>query len=218
MPTDRTTEVTRSTVARRIASRAVADREALYAAEVGRLIDAARELMASSGTTGKPRVADIVAAAGLSNEAFYRHFRSKDELVAAILEDGADRLCNYLAHQMAKKSTARDRIECWVEGVLAQADVDAARTTHAVLWNVGAVDAGIMTTPPSVGARLAELLHQPFAELGCTEPTLEAQLAAHATLGVLADHLWRQCQPTSDVVDRVIVGVLRIAGAASSMP
>ncbi len=29
----------------------------------------------------RPRVADIVAAAGLSNDAFYRHFPSKDALL-----------------------------------------------------------------------------------------------------------------------------------------
>lgn len=39
--------------------------------------------------------ADIVAAAGLSNDTFYRHVSSKDALVAAILEDGAERLCGY---------------------------------------------------------------------------------------------------------------------------
>ena len=54
------------------------------------------------GTTSRPRVADIVAAAGLSNDAFYRHFASKDALVAAILEDGTARLRSYLDHQMAK--------------------------------------------------------------------------------------------------------------------
>ena len=41
------------------------------------------------GTTSRPRVADIVAEAGLSNDAFYRHFASKDALVAALVEDGA---------------------------------------------------------------------------------------------------------------------------------
>ena len=58
--------------------------------------------MARCGTTSRPRVADIVEAAGLSNDAFYRHFPSKDALVAAILDDGAERLQGYLDHQMAK--------------------------------------------------------------------------------------------------------------------
>ena len=61
--------------------------------------------MRECGTTSRPRVADIVAAAGLSNDAFYRHFRSKDALVAALVDDGALRLRSYLEHQMAKAST-----------------------------------------------------------------------------------------------------------------
>ena len=43
-----------------------------------------------------------MAVSGLSNDAFYRHFPSKDALVAALLEDGAERLAGYVAHQMAQ--------------------------------------------------------------------------------------------------------------------
>ncbi len=75
-----------------------------------------RELMARCGTTSRPRVADIVAAAGLSNDAFYRHFSSKDALVAAILEDGTERLTSYLAHQMAKEPTPERQVRRWVDG------------------------------------------------------------------------------------------------------
>ena len=34
------------------------------------------------------RVTDVIAAAAVSNRAFYRHFSSKDELLMAVLEDG----------------------------------------------------------------------------------------------------------------------------------
>ena len=90
-----------------------------------------------------PRVADIVAAAGLSNDAFYRHFRSKDDLVNALLDDGAERLRGYLAHQMAKARTPEAQVRRWVEGVLAQADGDIAAATLAVLWNGSSADGGL---------------------------------------------------------------------------
>src|ERR671927_1206980 len=90
-------------VPEQIAQRALAKRGAAYADEVRRLLDAGLAVMRRCGTESRPRVADIVAAAGLSNEAFYRHFPSKDALVAAILEDGAERLGSYLVHQMAKE-------------------------------------------------------------------------------------------------------------------
>ena len=78
-----------SPAGRSAAQEALARREAAYAEEVRRLLDAALDVMRSCGTEKRPRVADIVAAAGLSNDAFYRHFRSKDALVAALVDDGA---------------------------------------------------------------------------------------------------------------------------------
>jgi len=100
-------------VAARIARRSLAKQEADYASEVRRLLDAAYEVITRCGTDSRPRVADIVAAAGVSNETFYRHFASKDLLVAAILEDGAERLRGYLAHRMAKAPTPEGALREW---------------------------------------------------------------------------------------------------------
>ncbi len=177
------------------ARRLLAEREAGYADEVRRLLDAGLEVMARCGTTSRPRVADIVEAAGLSNDAFYRHFRSKDALVTAILDDGAERLHDYLAHQMAKETTASGQVRRWVEGVLSQADAEIAATTLAVLWNGGAVD-GTGAGRHGASATLATLLHEPFAELGSPDPELDASLAAHAAMGKLSDLLWQGRPPS----------------------
>ena len=88
--------------------------------------------MRRCGTTSRPRVADIVAAAGLSNDAFYRHFPSKDALVAALVDDGALRLRSYLDHQMAKEPAPETKVRRWVEGVMSQAEGEVAATTLAV--------------------------------------------------------------------------------------
>src|ERR1700722_9004517 len=61
----------------RATQRALARRQAVYADEGRRLLDAGLEVMRQSGTTQSPRVADIVDVAGLSRDAFYRHFASK---------------------------------------------------------------------------------------------------------------------------------------------
>src|SRR3954470_6130980 len=118
-------------VAERVAQRTMARRGSSYADEVRRLLDAALAVMLRCGTTSSPRVADIVAEAGLSNEAFYRHFASKAELVTALLEDGAERLRGYLAHHMAKEQTPQAKVRRWVQGVLSQADPGIAETTLA---------------------------------------------------------------------------------------
>src|SRR5580658_9235318 len=130
-------------VATRIAQQTMTQRGADYTDEVRRLLDAAMEVMRRGGTASRARVADIVAAAGLSNEVFYRHFRSKDALVGALLDDGAERLTSYLAHQMAKERTLEGKYRRWVEGVLSQTDEEIAAATLAVLWNAGGVCGGL---------------------------------------------------------------------------
>jgi len=182
------------------AQRILAERKAGYADEVRHLLDAGLAVMARCGTTSRPRVADIVEAAGLSNDAFYRHFRSKDALVTAILDDGAERLHGYLAHQMAKESTPEGQVRRWVEGVLSQADAEIAATTLAVLWNGGAVD-GTGAGRHGASATLATLLHGPFGELGSPDPELDASLAAHAAMGKLADLLWQGTPPSRADID-----------------
>lgn len=195
-------------VAARIAGQTLASRNADYSNEVRRLLDAGREVMRDRGTEGKARVADIVAAAGLSNDAFYRHFSSKDELVTAILEDGTVRLRSYLSHQMAKARTPESKVRRWVEGVLSQAiDAEVAATTQAVLWNAGS--SARRPGWSSASAPLASLLVEPFAELGRDDPELEATLAGHALVGRLADHLWAGTRPAPPEVDRIVAALVR---------
>ncbi len=192
-------------VASRIARETLAARDAEYADEVRRLLDAGRAAMAACGTRSRPRVADIVAAAGLSNDAFYRHFSSKDRLVAAILEDGTERLRSYLAHQMAKAETPEDAVRRWVHGVLGQAtDDDVAAATLAVLWNGGSVGETLAAGRPSATAPLATLLHEPLAALGSPDAEVDAAMVAHAVVGQLSDHLWKGAKPTPADVDHVV--------------
>jgi AcrR family transcriptional regulator len=188
-----------------IAQQTLARRGAQYANEVRRLLDAGLDVMRRCGMTSGPRVADIVAAARLSNDAFYRHFPSKEALVAAIIEDGAARLASYLDHQMAKASTPEGRVRHWVEGVLSQAaDEDIAATTRAVLWNSGRISDSLGSSRPSPAASLARLLREPFAQLGSTDPDADATLASHAAVGMLSDYLWQRARPTRAEINHIV--------------
>ncbi len=177
-----------------------------------RLLDAALQVMRERGTTSRPRVADIVVAAGLSNEAFYRHFPSKDALVAALLDDGAQRLRSYLAHQMDKEPTPAAQIGRWVEGVLSQTDDDIAATTLAVMWNGGGAP-GVGPGRHFASADLAALLHAPLAALGSTDPELTASLVTHAVMGRLTDLLWQRARPSSTEVERIVAFCVHAANS-----
>jgi len=183
-------------VAARIAADTLAKRGPDYTDEVRRLLDAALAIMGTHGTSARARVADIVAAAGVSNDTFYRHFSSKDALVVALLEDGTERLASYIAHQMGKESTPERRVRRWVEGVLSQTREEAASTTLAVLWNGSSIGTGVTAGRHNASVPLAALLHEPFAALGSTDPEMDASLVAHATLGKVADYLWARTRPS----------------------
>jgi AcrR family transcriptional regulator len=172
--------------------------------------------MRRGGTTSRARVADIVAAAGLSNEAFYRHFASKDALVAALLDDGTERLRGYLAHQMAKERSPEGQVRRWVEGVLSQAHDEVAATTLAVLYNSGGTTEGQASGRHYSSGPLAALLHEPFAALGAGDPELAASFVAHAVLGTLSDHLWERTKPTPATTRRITDLCLAAAGAATT--
>jgi AcrR family transcriptional regulator len=205
-----------SDVVGRIAGRTLAARNAQYADEVRRLLDAGLVAMRRCGTTSSPRVADIVEQAGLSNDAFYRHFASKQALVAAILEDGTGRLASYVEHQMAKATSPAEQVRRWVEAVLAQAaDRDAAETTLAVMWNGGAVG-DVEGGRPSTVAILAPLLHAPIAALGSTEPELDATVVAHLTIGRLSDHLWQRSAPSRKETAHLVELVVRAVSPSPS--
>ena len=193
----------------RIAQRALTKRGANYAAEVRGLLDAALEMIRTRGTTSRPRVSDIVAAAGLSNETFYRHFSSKDALVAALLEDGMERRRAYVEHQMSKATTPEDKVRRWVEGVLNQASGDTAETTRAVSWNAGSVGEEIMPGRRAANRPMASLLREPFAEFGSDRTEFDASLAAHAVMGALTEYLWRRAAPSAAELDQITEFCLR---------
>lgn len=199
-------------VADRIASETLARQSQERSVEVRRLLDAGLVVMRRCGTSSRPRVADIVAEAGISNDAFYRYFASKDMLAIAILEDGMLRLRSYLGHQMDKEPSPAGKVRRWVEGVLSQAtDEEVATTTLAVQWNAANVTVQAEAGPPSADTLLASLLVEPFAELGSAHPELDAALAGHAVVGRLSDYLWRRNKPSDDEVGHIVASCLAVA-------
>jgi AcrR family transcriptional regulator len=104
----------------RAVDRALAKQRAAYAREAARLVQATLRLIRERGVL-EPSVAAIVRAAGLSNQAFYRHFRTKHELLVAVLDEGIRLLATYLEERMAAAPTPAGRVEAWLRGVLEQA-------------------------------------------------------------------------------------------------
>jgi AcrR family transcriptional regulator len=178
--------------------RSTAHLTATRAAEAQALMDAGSAVMIRYGTERRATVAEIVREAGLSNQAFYRHFESKDALVAAIVDAGSRRLASYLEHNMAARPTPTDRVRTWIRGVLAQAtDPEVAHATRAITWNGNALTGEADAEARRTSGRVWEVLEAPLADAGSTDPARDSYLIGRLVFAVLFDALWADEPPTA---------------------
>lgn len=103
------------------------------AAEVDQLLGAAEAVLARRGYEGL-RVDAVLAEAGLSTRAFYRHFRSKAELFVALFDREAERAHDRLRAKVEGDTDPEARVRAWVASTLALAyDARVARRTVVFL-------------------------------------------------------------------------------------
>lgn len=191
--------------AERAARRPLSKREAAYAAEVDKLLEAGLEVMRQTGTSSSPRVADIVEAAGLSNQAFYRHFSGKEDLIAAIVESGMYRLVSYLSHLMERESSADRKLRAWVTGVMSQAsNPEVADATRAVVWNGRQLPGTPALAMEGMREPVAALLVEPLRSVDRTDPERDAEVIAEAVFGRMTAFLWAGRAPTDTDVDHLV--------------
>jgi len=198
-----------------IAARALDERRAAYADEVRRLVAAAYDVMRASGDI-EPRVTDVVRAAGLSNQAFYRHFKSKDELLLTVLTDGRQRLLATVTARMARVEPGAARIAAWVEGVLAQARNRAAAENTRPFAVHGA---RIADRFPAESARSRDALVAPLREAVADaggDPLRDADAIHDLVFGAMNDALLRRVHPSTDDVAHVVRFALRGIGGGGS--
>lgn len=85
--------------------------------ERGIVMDAAVRVMARNGFA-KMSVADILAEAELSTTSFYRHFQSKDKLLAALILRDGESVQRALQRAIAAAPGPVAALEAWLDGVL----------------------------------------------------------------------------------------------------
>jgi AcrR family transcriptional regulator len=202
-------------IERSVAERTLRDRAQVYADEVRRLIDATYAVMRRTDSLD-PRVHDIVREAGLSNQTFYRHFRGKDELLLAVLDDGQARLVATVERRMARAEPDAGQVRAWIEGVYEQArNPKAAANTRPFLVN-GARLAGRY---PDATATQRERVVAPLREAVSTlggDPVRDADAIYHVTMGRTQDAIARRVIPARDDVDHTVAFALRAIGASGS--
>jgi len=189
-------------VEERLADATLAARRGQYAAEVRRLIDAAFAVM---GTTGDidPPVRDIVKRAGLSNQAFYRHFASKDALLLAVLADGQRQLVDYLRSRVESSADAETQVRLWIEGVLAQArNPEAAEATRPFAINGARLADRYPADLIATRAQLLDTLAPSVRALGGTDE--DASFVCELALAHMNDAIAHRRRPQPHEVERLV--------------
>jgi AcrR family transcriptional regulator len=190
--------------------RRIGGRQAAAEDEVRRLLDVGLELTRND-PTGNPKIADIVRMAGVSNDAFYRAFRSKDDLMAAIVDDGSRRLLSYVQHMMDKAADPQSRIRNCVTAMLTQAgDPEIASASRAVLRHA-AHRSHPGTSVLELRRGLTAMLTGPLSELGSPAPAQDAFLAAGAIFAAMENYLFAEEVPTEADTEHLISWLLRAA-------
>jgi len=173
----------------RSVDRAMERRRVTYENEVRRLIEAGFTLVQRTGKL-EPTVGAIVAEAGLSNQAFYKHFHSKDELLLAMLEEGVLLLRSYIEHRVASGDTCRARIRNWIEGVLEQAlSEQGAAATRPFIISRARLSERFPREVEEAEARLTAMLREEIrrgvasGELPAADPERDARLLYNLAMG-----------------------------------
>jgi AcrR family transcriptional regulator len=81
------------------------------------LLTAAAKSVREHGVRGLS-IASVLECAGLSTRAFYRHFESKDQLVAAVFVEMAGIEMRRLRRKMAAEATPVEAVAAWIDGRL----------------------------------------------------------------------------------------------------
>jgi AcrR family transcriptional regulator len=207
------------TLARRAVERTYADRQAEYTEEMQRIMEATYEYIELTGSL-EPSLRDILDHGGLSTQGFYRYFRSKDELMLVLLDDGRRRLVEYLDRRMRAATTPVARVRAWIEGVLAQASNSrsAARTRPFVANEDRLAELFPDEQRESIDlvvGLLADALSDPSsapASTGDAQPNAEA--VYRLVFGMLHSHLILRTRPSPSEVEHAVRFCLRGCGLA----
>jgi AcrR family transcriptional regulator len=197
-------------VAHRAVERALAERRAAYADEVRRLLEATFLLIERTGEL-EPRVGDIVRKAKLSNQAFYRHFPSKQALLIAVLDEGVRILASYLSHRMQAEKSPTAQVREWMRGMLEQglSPAAAAATRPFVLARGRLADAypeEVSQSERQLTALVRDAIRAAVAagELPHADPDRDAETLYHQVMGWLQARLVEAGRPQRSDAERLV--------------
>ena len=172
-----------------------------------RIIEATYRLIERTGDVD-PTMRAILREAGLSTPAFYRHFRSKDELFSVLFADGRRRMAATIERRIARAGNGEQKLREWITAVFAQArDPRAAARTRPFM---ASIDRLVERYPDEQLASESLLIEQlagiidGSADLSSPDARGDATAIYHLAFGSLGWHLRYRSTPRPADVDRVV--------------
>ena len=205
--------------AHRSADRAIEARYTAYLDEAHRLIQAGIEEMTEKSHLD-PRVSDIVRRSGLSNKAFYRHFKSKDELLVAVLEENMSTLAQEFEERLTAEMPPVDRVRAWVWGVLEQAlDGERSAAHRPLLVYQGRLVESLGPQLWGHVSRIIGLLQEAIAEgreqgalPASVDPLRDGEAIFHLAMGWMQGRVIGRVTPRREEAERVVAFAMRGLG------
>jgi AcrR family transcriptional regulator len=209
----------RGTLAQRAVDRSLGDRRTQYAGEIQRVLEATYDLIERTGDVD-PSLREILAETGLSTQAFYRYFQSKDELFLLLLDDGRRRILATLERRMQRVDTPEARVRAWIEGVLAQAsDTRAAGRTRPFVTDRDRLAEAFPREQQASVDLLVDLLASAIVSLhGGASARDDAVVVYRAAFTTLHDHLLHGTRPTAAETDHLVQFCLQGIGGDRETP
>ena len=197
-------------------------------AEVDLLITATWNVAARIGSF-EPSVRDILHEAGISTKAFYRHFRSKDELLLVALEAGSVRLAEYIESQMGSASASDHlaRIATWIESFIRHSSTSAvARRTFPLTLGVLGVSR-LANVYPDQFDHSKELVMAPLQReiadavadgtAHSPDPEKDAWIIFGYTMDAIRQHRVHQTEPSADNIRQLVEFTYRALGVTPTV-
>lgn len=190
--------------------------------EVDLLVDATVTVAARQGSF-EPSVREILNEAGLSTKAFYRHFRSKDELLLIAVEVGSRRLTDYIESKMAAFDDPVTRIRVWIETFVRHTAMPtSARRTLPWTLGIGRLegvypeyfDLGRTTVTGPLRQEIARAVGQATAQ--SSHPDRDAKVIFDYTMEAIRHHWVHGTQPKKDTVRHLVDFTYRALGVRAT--
>ncbi|MFY1624663.1 TetR/AcrR family transcriptional regulator [Micromonospora sp. WMMD723] len=137
------------------------------------ILDAARSILAEGGSEA-PSLAAVAARTGLARPSVYQYFKSRTDLLDAVIVDLLPRWSTYVTQRMRRATTPGDRVLAYVTANLHL----VAKGEHAVFRGLSAIASPEALAEPSrhLHEQLRAPLVEALAEHGAPDPAGTAEL------------------------------------------